>query len=296
MIKSLMCVMACNKYPTSPLAGCVEDGARIIEMYREHGWEGPVRFHKDDQVTNQNLRECMKWFVDEINTGRYTNALFVVSGHGTSIPAPGRKDPTRELFCPYDIDNLWHSRELMSDEDYESMLNQINPALKGKVKADFWALCCNSGGLVTTQMDDTADVIVADPSTRVRYLRNPWEAEIAEWRRQQSAQDTAVAIKAFNHIDLNLFVDDDSVWAYRSAARSNQYSYEINSPTFGKGDTSRIAMTENVKAAANAPMRQLHTLNQKFIDVTYQFDQCPQLWAPTWRLDTDIFSAPTGVQ
>jgi hypothetical protein len=289
MVNGLIAAMCCNKYNGSPLSGCYDDAEAVIRLAREKGWEGPARLHADDQVTNAALRETFKWFVDEVNTGKYTNAIFLVSGHGTSVPAPGRSDPTRELFCPVDIDYLWQSRELMSDEDYEAMLNTIRPDLAGKVKVMFWALCCNSGGLTTSQVDDAAAAVVRDPSVKVRYLRNPWEAQIAEARK-----GVEIKTKEFRRGSPNLFIDNGSVWAYRSAARSDQYSHELTSPTWGRGDVSRLAASALYKDVARISLKTLHEDTQRFIDVNYQFDQCPQLWAPDWMLQEDVFEPPSA--
>lgn len=290
MSNGLICALACNKYPSSPLSGCADDAEAVITLARRKGWEGPARLQMDDQVTNNDIRESLKWFVDEINTGRYTNAIFLLSGHGTSIPAPGRADPTRELFCPVDIDYLWRSRELMSDEDYEAILNTIRPDLKGKTKVLFWALCCNSGGLATSQIDDAAAVVRKDPTVKVRYLRNPFEEQIAAFRKTVIARP-----KAFRIDGVNRFVDNNSVWAYLSAARSDQYSHELQSPLWGRGDVSRLAVSALYKDHSSVPLGQLQTQVQSFIDTQYQFDQSPQLWAPDWILGGDIFEPPAAM-
>lgn len=289
MTKGLIVAMACNSYPSSPLSQCLEDASQIVKLCRDKGWEGPARVHTNDQVTNVMLREAANWFVDEVNSGRYTNALFVVSGHGTSIPAPGRTDPTRELYCPYDIDNLWRSRELMCDDDYEAIFARLNKKLKGKVKVLFEALCCNSGGLTTTQIDDAALAVTKDPTVRVRRLRSPWEAEAASLRKV-----SPVRTREWRKDQRNRFIDNDSMYAYWAAARSDQYSHELTSPMWGGGDVSRLAQTAAYKDKSEITLADLQTSVQQFIDVQYQFDQCPQLWAPEWMLKEDFFLPPSA--
>lgn len=270
---------AVNAYPTSPLRGCIADSQAIVRLFEQHGhWPaGQARFQFNDNMKNADVKEALDWIVGGPGVER---TLMVLSGHGArrkrgDVYAP---DDTEEFYCPYDVNDVWTSDGLANDAYFERKFAQAAAGTKNI----YFAFCCHSGGVANATLNDAARKNLVGPVDAVvpKYLFGPWDDE---------APAPAPTPRAFRRAEDNVFVDDDCSYVWFSAARSDQYSYEVT--VDGKVfDVSREGLERAVAAKPNASIREIHKLTVDWIAEKYGFDQTPQLWGPSRLLDSDLFS------
>lgn len=283
---TVMRLDAVDDYPSSPLAACVKDADRFERLFNEvGGW--PVhgamkRFN--EQVVNSIILPDLEEHVRDINSGFTRRSLYFKSGHGTEIPSPvGSKLLRSQLYCPHNIDRLWRDPSLVTDADYEHLFDSITDK---SGKHIVMMLCCNSGGMLNTYLDDAnrSAVRSAAVAPRVKYLKTPYEDAYALERNETSQA------RAYQRVSEAVFEDEDSNYVYWAATRSDTFAYEVDSPVYGHGDCSGLFLDHVIRSEPGISVRNAHRRVCEMIRDIYGFDQVPQLWGPKRLLDSDFFS------
>lgn len=90
-----------NKYPRSPLSGCVNDALDWARELTLLGYRGSTLL--DEQATGDVIRERLKAYVGVLRRG--DRFVFAYSGHGTNVPDTGgdEADGRDEALCPVDV-------------------------------------------------------------------------------------------------------------------------------------------------------------------------------------------------
>lgn len=280
---------AVNTYNSSPLAGCINDGRGMLDLFEKNGWDvGLARVQYNDAMTNDRIRNAWDW----VTAGDEKYRLIVESGHGSHrprTPTAAMPDPTEEFLCPYDIDFKWGAPDLVTDYYIEKSLEKLPDGCKALV----FGFCCESGGRTQTTVDDAAAAVIKNPSAKVKYLRNPWE-HMEAVKRQPGVP------KAFIRAEENVFEDESINYVYFAAARSDQFSYEVSEVLELQGpndtripssfDVSRKMLCDVLTENPGLSIRKAHKEVVNRIREAYNFPQTPQLWGPKRLLDSDFFS------
>lgn len=132
-----------NKYPGSPLRGCVNDilATREILMARFGLTSNDIRILLDERATKKNIVERIKWLLSEQMV--HDKVLFWFSGHGAYLP---NRDPSKDyeytgndqLICPVDFD--WNGTYIL-DDDFHALIKDKRPSCQFTAVMD----CCHSG-------------------------------------------------------------------------------------------------------------------------------------------------------
>lgn len=146
-----------NKYPDSPLRGCVNDISitrELVKKYKYIDSNSDVRILFDDRAPTYEIEERMKWWIAEPMV--HSNILFHYSGHGAQIPIVDYKnnqefDGMDEIICPHDFN--WEDH-FINDNFIAKILGRKPPTTKAVMIFD----CCHSG----TIYRDTKKWIVYD--------------------------------------------------------------------------------------------------------------------------------------
>lgn len=286
MFDNLARIDSVDDYPNSPLNACTLDGMRVQALYTEIGGWSSASFMKrfNDQVTCASILPDLQEHINEINSGALKRTLYVKSGHGTEIPAPpGSSQPRIQLYCPIDIDLNWQNPGIPTDYHYEKAFDSI---VDEKGDHGVIMLCCNSGGMLNTYIDDALSRAAKhrDVCPTIKYLRTPWEEQYARDRAQVAALP-----RKFQKVSDAVFEDPYAKYWYWAATASDTFSYEINSPVYGHGDVSMLFLDHAVRNEPHASRRRIHQRVCEMIRDIYGFDQVPQLWGAPRHLDAGFF-------
>lgn len=133
-----------NKYPSSPLRGCVNDVEDMAKFLVDQcGFSmSDIRLLVDDRATTTAIRERLGWLLTGVQKG--DRIVFHYSGHGAQMPTrspSGEVDGLDEVICPVDFD--WSDTHVIRDKDF----NQIFSAIPSEVEFVWISDSCHSGDL-----------------------------------------------------------------------------------------------------------------------------------------------------
>ena len=128
-----------NAYKSSPLAGCVNDLAKVSNYSLARGFE--VRALKDGEATTKNIYAGLEWLVEGAKAG--DTLLFHYSGHGVQVPtgSPTEPDGLAEAICPVDFD--WTPEHMITDKDFVRIFSKLPEGVRFNWISD----SCHSGDL-----------------------------------------------------------------------------------------------------------------------------------------------------
>jgi hypothetical protein len=114
-----------NRYPGSPLAGCVNDTSDAAETLVEMcGFKmDNVRLLVDERATTDAIKERIDWLV-KVKPG--ARVFFHFSGHGVQYPTRDyaqELDGMLEAICP--VDFAWTRKRMITDKDFVQMFSRI---------------------------------------------------------------------------------------------------------------------------------------------------------------------------
>lgn len=149
-----------NKYPGSPLRGCVNDVVIMRDiLVKKYGIPAKqIRLIIDERATKDNIVERLEWLA----TNDSENKMFHYSGHGAQIPVqqyhPDNYEPDGmdELLCPFDFN--WNGTYI-TDNKIDSILSKMKEEHHMTMVVD----ACHSGTI------DRA----SDPNVRYRTIPTP---------------------------------------------------------------------------------------------------------------------------
>jgi metacaspase-1 len=131
-----------NQYqdPRNNLKGCVNDVLMMGKLITENfGFSHEnVRLLVDDRATTANIRERLRWLVDDAGPGSVL--LFHYSGHGSQVRdrnGDEMDDALDEIICPYDLD--WD--DPFTDDEFAQVIDSIPDGVNLTMILD----CCHSG-------------------------------------------------------------------------------------------------------------------------------------------------------
>jgi hypothetical protein len=132
-----------NRYPSSPLKGCVndvEDWHRLLSSIGHYPADS-IRAVCDERATTQGIRDRMAWLKEGLK-GPGDEVFFAFSGHGSQVRDRGVLDELAdnmdEILCPVDLD--WNTK-VITDDDIGDWLKTFPKGAKITVVLD----CCHSG-------------------------------------------------------------------------------------------------------------------------------------------------------
>jgi hypothetical protein len=133
-----------NKYPTSPLNGCVNDIADMAEFLHEKcGFPmDSIRLITDERATKAAIFQRMTWLLNGLRAG--DRVVFHFSGHGVQVPtrnAQQEVDKLDEAICPYDFD--WTEAHMIKDNEFNTIFSAIPKGVNFVWISD----SCHSGDL-----------------------------------------------------------------------------------------------------------------------------------------------------
>lgn len=136
-------IVGINRYPSSPLKGCVndvEDWHKLLASLGKYPADN-IRAVCDERATTQGIRDRMAWLKEGLK-GPGDEVFFAFSGHGSQVrdrgPLDELADNLDEILVPVDID--WNTR-VITDDDIGEWLKGFPKGAKITVVLD----CCHSG-------------------------------------------------------------------------------------------------------------------------------------------------------
>ncbi|TFG95767.1 caspase family protein [Candidatus Thorarchaeota archaeon] len=133
-------IVGINKYPSSPLQGCVNDAMDMEAMLKQHFGFSDIQMLLDGQATTANMKSGLTWLVTGAQPGDVL--FFHYSGHGSQIRDTSdpdvEVDGLDEIICPVDLD--WNTK-LITDDYMKWVFDQVPAGVNLTVFLD----CCNSG-------------------------------------------------------------------------------------------------------------------------------------------------------
>lgn len=135
-----------NKYPGSPLEGCVNDITDITALITSTSTFAfdplGVRMLLDGRATSAGIRERLTWLVSDSKAG--DRLLFYFSGHGVQMAVrndKGEPDKLDEAICPVDFD--WSEGKAIRDDELIAIMAKAHPEAHLMWVSD----SCHSGDL-----------------------------------------------------------------------------------------------------------------------------------------------------
>lgn len=160
-----------NRYPGSPLAGCVNDTSDISEALVD--WFGfkmeNVRLLVDERATTEEIKKRLDWLV-KVKPG--ARVFFHFSGHGVQYPTRDyaqELDGMLEAVCP--VDFAWTRQRMITDKDFVQIFSRIPKGVAFTWIND----SCHSGDLTRNMPRPDAPVMIP--------RRYPTPVDI-EWRKR----------------------------------------------------------------------------------------------------------------
>ena len=161
-----------NKYPSSPLQGCVNDVTTMAELLVNNFGFSPdsIRLLVDERATTEAILERLRWLLDDNDC-----IYFHYSGHGSQIASRNdfsEVDGLTECICPVDFN--WSKDKMICDDQF----NQLFSRVKSNVKFTWVADCCHSGTLYRNFSSKAKNDIPrflpppADLAWRIRCVKN----------------------------------------------------------------------------------------------------------------------------
>jgi hypothetical protein len=146
-----------DKYPTSPLLGCVADARLWQTTFDALGFQTELLL--DEDATREAILARLRNAVDESRPGDIV--AFQFSGHGTQVPDPGADETDRqdEAMCPVDF----ASGRLLVDDDVGTVMATIPEGVNVTLFID----CCHSG---TINRFSVRPPVPAGTDERARFL------------------------------------------------------------------------------------------------------------------------------
>jgi metacaspase-1 len=134
-----------NKYPRSPLNGCVNDVLAMREVLKLYGFTDPInnRMLVDEAATADNIYERLIWLIKDAQPG--DSLFFHYSGHGSQVISVDYEhnvepDGLDEILCPVDMD--FRNRDTyITDNDLQFVFDKLPEGVDLTVVLD----CCHSG-------------------------------------------------------------------------------------------------------------------------------------------------------
>lgn len=171
-----------NKYPSSPLNGCVNDVSDMANFLVEKcGFAmADVRLVVDERATKDAIVERLGWLLTGLRDG--DRVLFHFSGHGTQLPTrnpQGEVDGLDEAICPVDFD--WNDAHTIRDKDFNNIFSTIPEGVEFIWISDL----CHSCDLSKNMLK---------PNIHIKTMIPP--ADIG-WRLQTAIQN-GIEAKGFN--------------------------------------------------------------------------------------------------
>ena len=133
-----------NKYPGSPLSGCVNDVTDMAEFLVDRcGFKSSdIRMIVDGRATTKAISTRLAWLVRGAKAG--DRLLFHYSGHGAQVAtrnANEELDGRDEVICPVDFD--WSDEHLIRDKQFHELFQTIPDGVEFNWVSD----SCHSGDL-----------------------------------------------------------------------------------------------------------------------------------------------------
>jgi hypothetical protein len=211
-----------DRYPTSPLAGCVADARGWSSALRREGFD--VTLLLDEDATRAGILAGL----DRLMAGSVPGDVLVLqyAGHGTEVPdesgdeTEGLNGPRDEALCPVD----YAAGHLLIDDELDDAVSVLPAGVAMTVFLD----CCHSG----SAMRFTVSEPLSDPGLARRDVRARWlpadddlvqaHLEFRRGRRSRRATGLTPSVRT------TLF----------SASLDHEVAYE----TDGQGDFTRRAL------------------------------------------------------
>ncbi|RLD66081.1 MAG: hypothetical protein DRI84_05530 [Bacteroidetes bacterium] len=131
-----------NKYPGSPLRGCVNDVITVFQILtsRFNFKTEEIKILTDHEATKRNMVEGLKWLTDGAQSG--DTIVFHYSGHGSQVMVDDWTDTDEidgrdEILCPVDLD--WD--DPLRDHEVGAYFKAVPKDCTTLVILD----CCHSG-------------------------------------------------------------------------------------------------------------------------------------------------------
>lgn len=143
-MKSRAFLVGINRYPDSPLRGCVNDVMDMADLLtRNYGFsKADVTILTDGRATTANVLDGLRAFVRGLEPG--DRALFHYSGHGAQVPDKvnaWEADHLDEVICPIDFD--WTPKRMITDKQFHDVFAGIPEGVRFAWVSD----SCHSGDL-----------------------------------------------------------------------------------------------------------------------------------------------------
>ncbi len=133
-----------NKYPGSPLQGCVNDISDMAKfLVTKCGFRmDEIRLLTDERATRIAILDRLGWLLRDIRRG--DRILFHYSGHGVQLPTRdihGEVDGLDEAICPVDFD--WTDLHTIRDKEFNTIFLKVPEGVEFIWISD----SCHSGDL-----------------------------------------------------------------------------------------------------------------------------------------------------
>jgi len=166
-------IIGINKYPTMPLAGCVNDAANMANLLMQnYGFSSSdICLLLDGQATTANILSKLDWLVD-CKPGDHI--VFHYSGHGAQAPTGNHLEPDgmAEVICPVDFD--WSPARMIIDKQFVEIFKRIPAGVVFNWASD----SCNSGDLDRNIMRKPKTTITGRPC----WLSILWD-KVCFWKK-----------------------------------------------------------------------------------------------------------------
>ncbi len=183
------------------LAGCVNDAFLMSSVLQERGFpaEG-IRLLLNDRATAQEIRDRLRWLLDEPQPGDHRVLHF--SGHGAQLPGYNANevvDHVDECLVPHDFD---FSRErAIVDDDFFALYADLPYDLRFTTVFD----CCHSGGMTRAGMHRVRGLSLPDD---IRHRLLKWDVKDGWIARKIAPLNPQLAKKAD---DLPAYVGESGI-------------------------------------------------------------------------------------
>ena len=116
-----------DRYPTAPLAGCVEDVSAMSTLLAQFGYFGAAdwRMLCDERATAQGIKERLQWLIQGAKNG--DALLFYYSGHGVQLStrdAQGEVAAQDDILCPFDF-NMDDRKTYLTPDDFRELFEAL---------------------------------------------------------------------------------------------------------------------------------------------------------------------------
>ena len=165
-----------DRYPTSPLAGCVADARDWARSLETLGFT--TKLLLDEAATRGSIIDDLRRLIAESNPGDVV--VFQFSGHGTEVEdldgdeVSGTNGARDEALCPYDI----AQGAFLIDDD----LAGVFAAIPDGVNVTCFVDCCHSGTITRVMVGPVTDGSGRDRRARFLPITPEWQAAHRRFR------------------------------------------------------------------------------------------------------------------